>query len=298
MIKTCSNCKDDKDLTEFGKDKTRSDGYNVYCLTCTRKKRSDNRDKINDQKRQSYWENHEKSLEEKNKDYYKHQEKRCVKMKEKYSENPEYYKKRSNDYYVDNKEMVAEKTKIYREKNKELIIQRKRDYYQKNKVHCAAKSKAWKKNNPEKRREMDKRYFEKNPIRKIIRNLRSRIYSVLKQSHADKADHTMAQLGCTPIFLKQYLESKFHPYTDETGKTVEMSWEHFGSGKGTFQIDHLKALCLFDLQNPAEQLLANHYTNLQPLWFDEHNVKSQNDLAINAVLKAKPSVANDLLYFS
>ena len=72
-----------------------------------------------------------------------------------------------------------------------------------------------------------------------------------------------------------------------------MSWEHFGGGKEKFQVDHIKALCLFDLQNPAEQLLANHYSNLQPLWFNEHNIKSQNDLALNEMLK--PSVIESLL---
>lgn len=45
-MKTCSKCKISKDENEFGKNKTKKDGLNYYCLTC-RKVYEHNRHKIN-----------------------------------------------------------------------------------------------------------------------------------------------------------------------------------------------------------------------------------------------------------
>lgn len=53
-----------------------------------------------------------------------------------------------------------------------------------------------------------------------------------------------------------------------------MTWENWGRGPGTWQIDHIKPLSSFDLTKRDELLQACHYTNLQPLWYDDHLAKS------------------------
>ncbi len=279
-MKICAHCKTNKEIEFFGLDKGRSDGKNVYCLDCTRAKRQANRDKINEQKRKDYWDRHDYHLQQKQNDYFKHKDQRLEYGKQYYQENMNEIKKYANEYYSNNKENIAKRSKEYRTKNAEIIKQKKREYYQRPEVKAVSreKNKEWKKNNPEKRREMEKRYFDKHPHRKIIKSMRTRIFTVLKRKGAHKSGHTIEQLGCTPEFLKQYIESKFYSYADESGQTIEMNWENFGNGPGTWQVDHIIPLFSFDFSIPDQQRAANHYSNLQPLWFDDHNKKSQSDL--------------------
>lgn len=270
-IKKCCKCKQEKSLDCFGDMKSSIDGKRLDCKSC---------------RKEVYYQNHDKMLAEKSRDYYKHKEDRLEYAKIRYQDNPEKYKELSHEYYLNNIDKAKECRKQYRNENSDILKQKKAEYYQRPEVKVAAriKNKEWKKNNPEKRRALEKRYFEKDPIRKIIRNMRNRIYVTLKRSSAEKAGHTIDQLGCTPEFLKQYLESKFYSYTDETGEVIDMNWESFGNGPGFWQVDHAKALCLFNLQSPEEQNAANHYTNLQPLWFHDHNIKNLKDLELNRAL--------------
>ena len=272
MTKQCSRCKQIKNSDCFGNSRNTMDGKRFDCKECRKK---------------VYYENQEEMLNQKRMSYIKHKGKRLSKMKQLYSEDPEYYKQKSNEYYKNNKEKILERSKEYRAKNAEVIKQRKAEYYQRPEVrsHATIKNREWKRNNPEKRRAMEKRYFDKDPIRKIIRGMRTRIFTVLKRKGAHKAGHTIKQLGCTPEFLKQHLESQFHSYVNELGETIEMSWDKFGNGPGTFQVDHIVALCLFNLDNEDEQLIANHWTNLQPLWFHDHNIKSQQDLELKQMFE-------------
>lgn len=267
MTKQCSRCKQTKDSDCFGNSRNTMDGKRFDCKECRKK---------------VYYANHDKMLEDKSRDYYQHKTERLKACKDRYKRNREQYLQKSNEYYNLNKEKVSKQRKEYRERNSEVIKQKKRDYYQRPeiKIKNVERTKLWKRNNPEKCRAMEKRYFNKSPMRKIIKNMRTRIFTVLKRKGAHKAGHTIKQLGCTPEFLKQHLESQFHSYVNERGETIEMSWDKFGNGPGTFQVDHIVALCLFNLDNEDEQLIANHWTNLQPLWFHDHNIKSQQDLEL------------------
>ena len=66
-------------------------------------------------------------------------------------------------------------------------------------------------------------------------------------------------LGCSIDELKGYLESKF-----ENG----MSWENYG--KGGWHIDPIKPCASFDLRSELNQKKCFHYTNLQPLWWEDN----------------------------
>ena len=80
------------------------------------------------------------------------------------------------------------------------------------------------------------------------------------------ADSTNVDIiGCTIEEFKNYIESKFRD---------GMTWENYGP-KG-WHIDHIKPYKLFNLLDPEEQKKCCHYTNLQPLWWNENIAKSDN----------------------
>ncbi len=78
-------------------------------------------------------------------------------------------------------------------------------------------------------------------------------------------------LGCSANEAKLYLESKFK---------LNMTWNNYGT---RWDIDHIVSLASFDLSDPEQLKKACHHTNLQPLWKEEHRLKSAVD---NAALKS------------
>lgn len=90
---------------------------------------------------------------------------------------------------------------------------------------------------------------------RLSRNLRVRLSKAVHRGSA------VRDLGCSVDELKQHLESKFQP---------GMTWNNYG----TWHIDHVKPLALFDLTDREQLLKACHYTNLQPLWAEENLRKS------------------------
>jgi hypothetical protein len=54
-----------------------------------------------------------------------------------------------------------------------------------------------------------------------------------------------------------------------------MNWDNYGR-KG-WHIDHIKPLSSFDLTNKEQFKKACHYTNLQPMWYDE-NIKKEDKI--------------------
>jgi hypothetical protein len=74
-------------------------------------------------------------------------------------------------------------------------------------------------------------------------------------------------IGCSGKELKAHLESKFQP---------GMTWGNYGHGNGKWVIDHIKPLALFNHLDKEDLKKASHYTNLQPLWYDQNEAKSDN----------------------
>jgi hypothetical protein len=83
-----------------------------------------------------------------------------------------------------------------------------------------------------------------------------------------KSNLAVKDLGCSVDDFKKYIESLFQP---------GMTWENRGHGVDKWQLDHKIALCRFDLTKREQFLIAAHYTNLQPLWHEEHLKKSIED---------------------
>jgi hypothetical protein len=90
----------------------------------------------------------------------------------------------------------------------------------------------------------------------------------LKSKNIKKTNKTFKMVGCTPEFLKEYLEKQFYPHS----KTKEpMTWKN-NTIRG-WHVDHIKPLASAKTMEGIEKLM--HYTNLQPLWAEE-NLKKSN----------------------
>jgi hypothetical protein len=103
-----------------------------------------------------------------------------------------------------------------------------------------------------------------DPIFKLASNVRTRIGTFLKVRNMRKTNGTFKMVGCTPEFLKKYLEKQFKP---------GMTWENHSIDG--WHIDHKDPLDLAMTLKDVEELC--HYTNLQPMWATE-NLKKGNKI--------------------
>ena len=166
-MKTCINCKIEKDETDFCKNKTLKAGITRKCKAC-----------IGEYKKE-YYEEHKEEIKEYKKKYQE--------------ENKEEIKEYKKKYQEENKEKIKKNKKEYYQENKESINERKKEYYQENKESVNERKKEYNKN----RRNMDKGF-------RILCNLRTRLHSALKG--ISKTAPTMELVGCSIEFLRDYLE--------------------------------------------------------------------------------------------
>ena len=140
----------------------------------------------------------------------------------------------------------------------------------------------WKKNNPEsyklhkknnlvkykkKHKENIKKSHTKYSNKKyktdlffsLSSKIRSRVNIFLKLNNITKRNKTFDIVGCSPKYLKEYLEQKF---------TEGMSWELMGK---FIHVDHIIPLSSAKTEEEIYKLC--HYTNLQPLWAKDNMSK-------------------------
>ena len=139
----------------------------------------------------------------------------------------------------------------------------------------------WAKNNPTKVKESKQKYYNNNTDKEQFRNnqytqnrkkidivfklscvSRTRLIEFLKIKNITKKNKTFNYIGCTPQFLKEYLETKF---------VSGMSWDNHGE----WHIDHI--IPLSSAKNENDVYMLCHYTNLQPLWAED-NLKKSNKI--------------------
>jgi hypothetical protein len=72
-------------------------------------------------------------------------------------------------------------------------------------------------------------------------------------------------LGCSDEEFKLYLEGLFYP-NPITGE--KMTWEN--QGYYGWHIHHIIPLSSFDFKDPEQFKKACHYTNLKPVWAEDH----------------------------
>jgi len=103
--------------------------------------------------------------------------------------------------------------------------------------------------------------------RRLSDRLRQRLYRALMGK--ERSGSAVRDLGCTMRELVAYLERKFLP---------GMSWSNYGVGLGKWCVDHITPISSVDLTNRERLLRVCHYSNLQPLWFQDNSSKGNQVL--------------------
>jgi len=186
---------------------------------------------------------------------------------------------RKNGYSYLCKSCLIKKSFKYRKNNHEKVLNGYKEYREKNLEKLKESRKVYVKNNQDKISEYKKKYYsdnkdyflnwekerrKNNPIFKLTGNVRKRIYSFVKLTDFTKKNKTFEIVGCSPQFLKEYLEKKF---------TEGMSWDNHGLYG--WHIDHIIPLSSVSTEEEIYKLC--HYTNLQPLWATD-NLKKGSKL--------------------
>lgn len=204
-----------------------------------------------------------------------------------------YCKKCVAEYAIKNRESVLKSKRAYNTRQREKTAEDRKAKKEKRILEAPFKKELARKKRleqqktrnavyPEIKKLCDKKYREKtksqrnekdklrkaiDPQYRLTVNLRIRLNKAIENDQ--KIGSAIDDLGCSIDFLKNYLESLFQ---------YGMTWDNYGKGSGKWQIDHIKALCLFNLTNRSELLEAVNYKNLQPIWYEDHMFKTQQDI--------------------
>jgi hypothetical protein len=158
-------------------------------------------------------------------------------------------------YYINNKIEILERHKNWSTENKEKL----KNYH-----------KEWRNNNREKINEY-KRNYEKNkkstdPTYKLSCNIRTAIYTALKEGNVNKNSKTFNMLPYDLSELMGHLETQF---------TSGMSWSNYGE----WHVDHIIPISSFNFNNYEEFESCWSLSNLQPLWGSENISKNNKIIA-------------------
>ena len=121
------------------------------------------------------------------------------------------------------------------------------------------------------RKKWNLKYYstEKGHITHLWDTLRKRIkkYTFSKVQTARKDMDKLT--GCSKFFILKFIESKFydHPVTNK-----KMTW----ANSNEWHIDHITPLKILNPKNEEHFMMANHFSNLQPMWADENLKKGAN----------------------
>jgi Uri superfamily endonuclease len=190
--------------------------------------------------------------------------------------NKDIIKERSKRYYEKNREKLLEKTKKY-----QIRTGYKKKYYKKNIKKIKAYTIEYNSRPEVKKRRAE--YFQKNKkrLRKsrserakkrykndliffLVEKLRSRIRRSVGRANAKKTKGVYDLVGCSIPDLKKHLENKFKK---------GMSWKN----RSKWHIDHITPVSYFvknyDFNDEKVQKKCFHFSNLQPLWKLENEMK-------------------------
>lgn len=130
-------------------------------------------------------------------------------------------------------------------------------YKQKNKEKCLEKDRQWRTANRERHNASYRKRYQESIECRLKKNLRNRLVVAIKQKYTKTS--AVDDLGCSIEYFKNYLESKFQ---------LGMTWSNWGKGKGKWNIDHI--IPLASVKSESDLKILCHYTNLQPLWWNEN----------------------------
>ena len=177
MKKICNKCNEEKEISDFYKDKTKKDGYMKSCKSCKKDYGSINKDEI------------------------------LNKKKIYYSNNIEHIKEYRDRYQEDNRSSAIEYSKKYYQENRNRQLKYQKKYYQENKESVALyrKTPLYKKNNKLRFKER----YKNDPVFKISMIVRYRISRAIRDGGYTKRSKTFEILGCSFIEFKVHIENQF-----------------------------------------------------------------------------------------
>jgi hypothetical protein len=177
MQKTCTKCKELKDVSSFYKRKSGliSSTCKICHLLYCKEYSTKNKEKIIERSKQ--WQNN-------NKDKRKQIKQRWI------DKNPNYHKEYRQEYHKNNPDY-------------------NKNYYQKDPEKRKQDSRNFRINHPLHNQQYQKEKCKRDVNFRMTRNLRSRMKYALNNNL--KSDKTIVLLGCSIPFLKNYLESMFLP---------------------------------------------------------------------------------------
>jgi len=253
QLKTCSKCGEEKEISEFHKDKAGKYGVHSKCKMCRISPEAQRRLSVPKGFKLCCKCKIEKPLSKFHKDVSRNDDLRSNCKECNLKEVNSYHlshKQESKDYYIVNREKILKQTNEYKEHHK----QERHEYYLKNKHKLR-----------EQNRISRKKRLENNIQAKLASVIRTTICIAIKKNR--KYGKSIELLGCSIDFLKKHLEAQFKE---------NMSWNNYGRGwygKKEWHIDHINPIDNFDLTIKDNQLKCFHYTNLQPLWAKENLIK-------------------------
>lgn len=162
-LKRCSKCKLTKELTAFGKNKSREDGLQTWCLAC----------------RKAGYENNKQVILAKHKDKYKEDPefriKKLINAKKRAGEKPEEIALYRKEYYAENRGWLLEEKREYSRVNSKAAVTRINKWRQDN-LERARKLSIVKEARRRTRKTNAGGYFSKEDIDKIYKEQDGKCY--------------------------------------------------------------------------------------------------------------------------
>ena len=179
-------------------------------------------------------------------------------QKEWYLKNKKSHNEKCIKKYHSNKPHLLQYSTNYRKINKEKISNYQKQHYLKNKESHKNQRKTYR-----------KQRLQIDPLFKFSCNIRTLIHKSFKRGLNGiyvKGKKTEQILGCTINEFIIHLQNQF---------TEGMTFENHGLGKGYWNIDHI--IPIASAKTEEEIYKLNHYTNLQPLWWEENMAKGSKN---------------------
>jgi hypothetical protein len=165
-----------------------------------------------------------------------------------------------------------EKNKAYREENRDMLLEGKKRHYYANHDYYRHKGKEYYREHIEQYLEYSRKKHAShigNALALLPNKLRIKVRGILFGTKPHSKNDKL--VGCSAEFFREYIKALWKE---------GMTWENYGNarrGISAWQIDHIVPVSSFDLSDPEQILKCFHYTNLQPLWWED-NAKKYNNI--------------------
>jgi len=235
-MKTCSNCKKEKDLKDFPKRSDSPDGRRGECRSCFNYKkdqyRKENIEQDGERKRR---------FRENNPNHVREYHKRWR------DENRDHVNKKSRQWYRENIDRAKEIKNDWEARNPERVKEKNRAWYENNKSHVRSVQREYRRNR-----------YGSDPEYRLVAIMRPSVQRILSKR---KGSISSTKLGYTANQLKGRIECQFRP---------GMSWSNYGT---QWEIDHCIPIKYFLEKGETRPHIISALANLQPLWKEENRTK-------------------------